>query len=126
MRSDLDWKGKGGERDRGLRWEWKLSFDQWGSLSHISSTATDAQCYRATLSSLSIWLLPETLKLSFRKQLKQVEDQGLSNFAGTKTIQDRVCLLGVPNSGQNLTSTSSVTSSHRFGLCRNFEINVGG
>ena len=67
----------------------------------------------------------ETLKLSFRKQLKQVEDQGLSNFARTKTIEDRVCLLGAPNSGQNLTFTSSVTSSHRLDLCRNFEINVG-
>ena len=59
----------------------------------------------------------------FRKQLEQVEDQGLSNLAGTKTIDDRVCVLDAPNSGQNLTSTSSVTSSHRSDLCRNFEIN---
>ena len=37
MRSDLDWKGKGRKRDRGLRWEWKLSFDQWGTVLDLTT-----------------------------------------------------------------------------------------
>ena len=46
--------------------------------------------------------------------MKEVEDQGLSNFAGTKSTADRAWLLDAPNNGQNLMSTGSVVFSCFF------------
>ena len=54
MRSDLDWKGKGGKRDRGLRWEWKLSFDQWGTVLDLTGKAREKKsCFARAFRSAS-------------------------------------------------------------------------